>query len=404
MDFFSNYKDVSNTENTIITDNVNTDDNNDNNNNKVIDVITNVNTDDNNDNVNTDDNNDNNNEVIDVIYNVNTDDTNDTDDTDDTDDTNDDNKVKEIIDVNTDDNHTTGLIYDILHIFDDIYVYGRTFIENNYINLSENDEFNLVYPNIYIGNYSTSTNYNLLKKLGITHIVSVMPAFNPPFLDQFKYLHIQAYDDESQDIKQYFEISNEFISKCLNEGGKVLIHCMVGRSRSVSICMAFLIHIIQGYFHKKSLNLENYNDEIYNLVEYNKFIKKNKQNYNTNNNTNTNTNNNYENINRFEHIKPLLNNKEKSYIIYKKEVMLNEIDELINTYNILKNNISIKNTCDNDENIKYKTVDDLNKIIKNMKEQAGAKFITQLLKYIKKYRTYAKPNPFFIKQLIEILF
>jgi hypothetical protein len=132
-----------------------------------------------------------------------------------------------------------------------------------YFNLSENDDFNLVYPNVYVGNYSTSTNYKLLKDLGITHIISVIPSFNPPFADKFKYLHIEAYDDESQDIKKYFEISNEFITKCLQEGGKILIHCMVGRSRSVTIFLAFLIYIIQGNFNKNILNLEECND-IYN--------------------------------------------------------------------------------------------------------------------------------------------
>ena len=98
-----------------------------------------------------------------------------------------------MVDFNNDE--SGGIIYDILHFFDDIYVYGRTLLENNYINLSDTDDFNLVYPNIYIGNYSTSTNFDLLKTLGITHIISAIPTFNPPFEDKFKYLHIEAYDD-----------------------------------------------------------------------------------------------------------------------------------------------------------------------------------------------------------------
>ena len=98
-----------------------------------------------------------------------------------------------------------------MHTISDLYVYGRTMIENNYINLSDNEDFSIMFPNIYVANYSTSTNLELLQGLGITHIISVIPTFNPPFLDKFKYLHIEAYDDESQDIKKYFEISNEFI-------------------------------------------------------------------------------------------------------------------------------------------------------------------------------------------------
>jgi hypothetical protein len=314
-----------------------------------------------------------------------------------------------------------GIIYDLMHILDDIYVYSRTFIENNYFNLSENDDFSLVYPNIYIGNYSTSTNKQLLTNLGITHIISVIPSFNPPFEEKFKYLHIEAYDDEIQDIKQYFEISNEFISKCLNEGGKILIHCMVGRSRSVTIFLAFLIHIIQGYFHKKNLNLEDCND-IYNSIEYNKFLKDKTLN-NKFNNKFTNsydgisnqsnhsiTNDNYETITTKEHIKPQLNNKEKNFILYKKEKMLNEVDELISTYSMLKKEITLfKNDShsidgDSSDDSSHKNIDELNQIINQRKQNSGNHFIIQLLKYVKTYRIEANPNPYFITQLCEYIF
>ena len=324
-----------------------------------------------------------------------------------------------MVDFNNDE--TGGIIYDILHFFDDIYVYGRTLLENNYINLSETDDFNLVYPNIYIGNYSTSTNFELLKTLGITHIISAIPSFNPPFEDKFHYLHIEAYDDESQDISQYFEISNEFINECLNQGGKVLIHCMVGRSRSVSLFLGFLIYIMQGRFHKKTLNLENNND-IYNSIEYNKFIKDNKKNYsydgmNYSKNSNGGTyndgdnNNDYEKINKNNEIKPQFNNKKTSFILYKKEKMLLDVDELIHTYETLKKEITIykkdtnNNICINfDKTKNYKNVNELNQILKNMKLQAGTYFIGSLLTYVKKYRREANPNPYFIKQIIEYSF
>jgi hypothetical protein len=302
----------------------------------------------------------------------------------------------------------TGLIYDIMHILDDIYVYGRSFIENNYFNLSENDDFNLVYPNIYIGNYSTSTNQQLLKDLGITHIISVIPSFNPPFLDKFKYLHIEAYDDESQDMTQHFENSNEFISNCLNEGGKILIHCMVGKSRSITLFLAFLIYIIQGHFHKKDLNLEDCND-IYNSIEYNKFIKDKKLEKKLDNKMadrydglNTQKQNHlYDIINTTEHIKPQFSNKEKNFILYKKEKMLNDVDELIKMYSLLKKEITVFKKSNDDT---YKNIDELNNVIKNMKKQSAHHFIIQLLKYVKTYRQNANPNPYFITQLCEYIF
>jgi hypothetical protein len=312
-----------------------------------------------------------------------------------------------------------GIIYDILHFIDDIYIYGRTLLENNYINLSDTDDFNLVYPNIYIGNYSTSTNYDLLKTLGITHIISAIPTFNPPFEDKFKYLHIEAYDDESQDITQYFEISNEFISECLSQGGKLLIHCMGGRSRSITLFLSFLIYIMQERFHKKSLNLENNND-IYNSIEYNKFIKDNikkinfdgvNNNNNNNNNNNVINNNDYESINTNNNTMPQFNDKEKSFNLYKKEKMLSDVDELIDTYNKLKKEITIyKKNNDNNTSIDfdttkyYKDVNELNQIVKKMKIEAGQHFIKELIKYITKYRKEARPNPYFIKQIIEYSF
>jgi len=315
-------------------------------------------------------------------------------------------------------NDPGGIIYNILHFIDDIYIYGRTILENNYINLSDTDDFNLVYPNIYIGNYSTSTNYELLKTLGITHIISAIPTFNPPFEDKFKYLHIEAYDDESQDITQYFEISNEFIDECLKQGGKILIHCMGGRSRSVTLFLSFLIYIMHERFHKKSLNLENNND-IYNSIEYNKFIKDNikKSNYDGLNNSNGNGNSIYNNSNSYERINtnnntmPHFNDKEKSFNLYKKEKMLSDVDELIDIYNKLKKKITIykKNNDNNisidfDKTKNYKDVNELNQIIKKMKLEAGQHFIKELIKYISKYRRQSLPNPYFIKQIIEYSF
>ena len=120
IDIFTNYKDVSNDKKIIITD---TDADN---------VNVNVN-----DNDNANDNANEGQDVIDIdIDIIDVIDVNRNEDNEDNE-NNDDNEIKYVIDVN---NEPSGsLIYDILHIFDDIYVYGRTLIENNYFNLSEND-------------------------------------------------------------------------------------------------------------------------------------------------------------------------------------------------------------------------------------------------------------------------
>jgi hypothetical protein len=294
-------------------------------------------------------------------------------------------------------NDRGGIVYDIIHILDDVYSYGRTVIENNYFNFANNDDFNLVYPNIYIGNYSTSTNLELLQNVGITHIISVIPTFNPPFPDKFKYLHIQAYDDQSQDLSQHFEKCNLFIKNMLKEGGKVLIHCMVGRSRSVTLFLGFLINIICGNFNQSVVNLFSDND-VSNEVEYKQFGKsRNKLNIKYNSSrTNTANDTANDNITTLEYIKPELSNKYLNFINYKKETMISEVDELIKKYKLFQKEIHIL-TAD--------IVSDKSKeqSLEQSKEQFANNFITQILNYIKKYRSIASPNPYFITQLVDLL-
>ena len=300
---------------------------------------------------------------------------------------------KEVIISDVGNNDRGGIVYDIIHILDDVYSYGRTVIENNYFNFANNDDFNLVYPNIYIGNYSTSTNLELLQNVGITHIMSVIPTFNPPFPDKFKYLHIQAYDDQSQDLSQHFENCNTFIGNVLKDGGKVLIHCMVGRSRSVTLFLGFLINIICGNFNQSVVNLFSDND-VSNEVEYKQFGKsKNKLNIKYTNSSPDTIN---DTISKIEYIKPELSNKYRNFINYKKETMISEVEELIKKYKLLQKEINILTVDIVPDKATDKSTDQL-------KIQFANNFIKHILQYIKSYRTTASPNPYFITQLVDLL-
>lgn len=281
-----------------------------------------------------------------------------------------------------------GFFYNLLHILDDIYVYGRTVIENNYFNLSDNVDFNLVYPNIYIGNYSTSTNLELLSGLGITHIITVLPTFNPPFPDKFKYLHVQAYDDESQKLEPFFLQTNLFICDALEHHGKLLIHCMVGRSRSVSVLIAFLIYIIKGQFNQSLVDTTSGND-VSNEIEYNKFIGNSNispkrvitdgvapiRYINSNQitdigNGDRTVDGNDNEISRLEYLQPEFGNKYRKFMNYKKDIMIDEINKLMEKYNAVEGKLDI---------------------------------YSDILAYVKKYRTIACPNEYFEKQLRLLL-
>lgn len=48
-------------------------------------------------------------------------------------------------------------------------------------------------------------------------------------------------DQPSSDISRYFYIAAKFIENGLASGGRVLVHCMVGMSRSATCVLAYLM-------------------------------------------------------------------------------------------------------------------------------------------------------------------
>jgi hypothetical protein len=121
------------------------------------------------------------------------------------------------------------------------YVYSRLICEKYLYNFSENNDISNINDFIYIGNQSTSTNKDLLKQHGITHILTILSSFNPSFPNDFIYNHINAYDDLNEDMTFKFQLSNTFIREAEKSGGKIYIHCMCGVSRSVTVALAYLL-------------------------------------------------------------------------------------------------------------------------------------------------------------------
>ena len=80
-----------------------------------------------------------------------------------------------------------------------------------------------------------------LKKLGITHVLTVADKIKPSFPDEFTYKCIPALDTPTQNILKFFEEANEFIEAALSGDGKVLVHCFAGKSRASSFVLAYLI-------------------------------------------------------------------------------------------------------------------------------------------------------------------
>ncbi|KAK1933702.1 Dual specificity protein phosphatase 1 [Phytophthora citrophthora] len=98
-----------------------------------------------------------------------------------------------------------------------------------------------VVSGLFIGSYGAACNFQALKGAGITHILCVSPSLSLKFLEDFTYLQLQVADLSSVNISEYFDEALSFIDSALSSGGKVLVHCFMGISRSSTIVLAYLI-------------------------------------------------------------------------------------------------------------------------------------------------------------------
>jgi hypothetical protein len=93
-----------------------------------------------------------------------------------------------------------------------------------------------------LGSDWVAHNQELLEKNKITHVVNSAADYSMDYFpEKIKYLHFFLKDTSNESIECCFYDCIQFIENALNEGGKVLIHCMQGISRSASLCIAYII-------------------------------------------------------------------------------------------------------------------------------------------------------------------
>ena len=177
-----------------------------------------------------------------------------------------------IKDVNTTD-------FSLFYYTNEAYVRTNCIIKQ-YMNTKNIFEANEIIEGVYLGNINSAYDIEKLKELGITHIISVLAGFIAPYPEEFKYLQLNALDTVNTKLSDEFENTNEFINDAFENKGKILIHCMAGRSRSATILIAFIIKNF-GFTTEKALEslilkrpivepnkyfieqLENYYDKLY---------------------------------------------------------------------------------------------------------------------------------------------
>ena len=94
---------------------------------------------------------------------------------------------------------------------------------------------------LYVGNFATACNLRLLKRYGITHIVVAAAGLAPRFPDQFEYCCLPAQDLLLYNMLQHLDDTYAFIAHAHAQHGKVFVHCAMGRSRSVTVVIGYLM-------------------------------------------------------------------------------------------------------------------------------------------------------------------
>jgi len=150
---------------------------------------------------------------------------------------------------------------------------GKNFVNNiddlkklsgdNYHDVKESDmkrvkrEFfseqcNAVIENfLFVAGETIAYNEKKLAENGITHILNAAgDACENKFPDKIKYLTFYLKDSRSENIECVFYEAGAFIESAKQQNGRVLVHCVQGVSRSVALCISYLIFKHEYTFNK----------------------------------------------------------------------------------------------------------------------------------------------------------
>ena len=111
---------------------------------------------------------------------------------------------------------------------------------------------------LWIGNALNAANHSFLQREGITGIINVTPEVPNFYENDISYCNIVVRDDLDDDMEvRMYEQTAEFIESEIRKGGQVLVHCFVGRSRSVAICCYYMMTRLRFNFQSSYRHISN---------------------------------------------------------------------------------------------------------------------------------------------------
>nr|XP_020446089.1 dual specificity protein phosphatase 18-like [Monopterus albus] len=94
---------------------------------------------------------------------------------------------------------------------------------------------------LYLSNGRAANDSSLVTRYEITCIINVTETKNSCLSPGLDYIHIPASDSPLSPLSDHFDDVADKILLVAEGGGRTLVHCNAGVSRSAALCMAYLV-------------------------------------------------------------------------------------------------------------------------------------------------------------------
>lgn len=127
-----------------------------------------------------------------------------------------------------------------------------------------NNDISEIVPHVFISNWYTSNNPEIIKKYKIKGVITIETRPKPKEIidyyknNNIKFMYIHLPDFEKADISKFFNSSYNFMNNITNRHENVLVHCYAGISRSSTIILNYMIRkLFENNINMKRENIDN---------------------------------------------------------------------------------------------------------------------------------------------------